>query len=178
MTKSLNPRRVLAIDPTSRGFGFAILEGPTTLIDWGVRSCRSATIEKEIQALSRISDLIKHYRPHSLILEKLDDEGSRRCGRIRLLLGAIRNAAAWQGIKVRSIPATKIQKVFLTFNARTKHEIACAVADQLPELAPRLPRPRKPWMTEDYRMAMFDAAALALAHFYSRRVMKRSIENN
>ncbi len=29
--------RVLAIDPNSRGFGFAVLEGGARLIDWGIR---------------------------------------------------------------------------------------------------------------------------------------------
>ncbi len=29
----------------------------------------------------------------------------------------------------------------------------------------RLPRFRKPWMSEDYRMSIFDAVALAIAFF-------------
>jgi len=33
--------RVLAIDPSTRGFGFAVLEGPSRLIDWGVKETRS-----------------------------------------------------------------------------------------------------------------------------------------
>jgi hypothetical protein len=33
--------RVLAIDPSTRGFGFAILEGPNQLIDWGVKETRA-----------------------------------------------------------------------------------------------------------------------------------------
>lgn len=34
-------KRVLAIDPNSRGFGFAVLEGPDRLIDWGVVHVRA-----------------------------------------------------------------------------------------------------------------------------------------
>ena len=37
---------------------------------------------------------------------------------------------------------------------------------RFPELAPRLPRSRKPWMSEDYRMSIFDAVALALTFFF------------
>ena len=33
------------------------------------------------------------------------------------------------------------------------------MANHFPELAPRLPRFRKPWMSEDYRMSIFDAIA-------------------
>jgi len=66
------------------------------------------------------------------------------------------------------MPVSRVKKVFAVFRANTKHEIAHAVAQQLPELAPRLPRFRKPWMSEDYRMAIFDAAALALTYFHSQ----------
>ena len=47
-----------------------------------------------------------------------------------------------------------------------KQEIAIAIAERFPELAPRLPRFRKPWMSEDYRMSIFDAVALALTFFF------------
>lgn len=30
------PGRILAIDPTPRGFAFAVLEGTELLVDWGV----------------------------------------------------------------------------------------------------------------------------------------------
>jgi len=50
-----------------------------------------------------------------------------------------------------------------------KHPIASILADRYQEeLAPRLPPFRKPWMSEDERMAMFDAAALAVAYFCRR----------
>jgi hypothetical protein len=46
-----------------------------------------------------------------------------------------------------------------------KYEIACAVAERLPELAPRLAPKRRIWQSEDYRMSIFDAAALGVAYF-------------
>ena len=51
-------------------------------------------------------------------------------------------------------------------DATMKQEIAIAIAEHFPELAPRLPRSRKPWMSEDYRMSIFDAVALALTFFF------------
>jgi len=91
-------------------------------------------------------------------------------------LATIQNLAAWQNIKAQSMSPAKVKRVFLAFGARTKQEIARVVADQLPELAPRLPRVRKPWMSEDYRMAIFDAAAFALTYYYSRPVRSGSQE--
>lgn len=168
MTKPAHLRRVLAIDPTSRGFGFVVLEGSTRIIDWGVKSSRSTTIDKEIQLLAKVRDLIQHCQPQCIVVEETRGQQSRRCGRVRLLLGTVRNMAVWDGIKSQNIASDEVKRVFGTFGATTKHEIACVIAEQLPDLAPFLPKVRKPWMPEDYRMAIFDAAAMALTYFYSR----------
>jgi hypothetical protein len=169
-SRKANPKRVLAIDPTSRGFGFVVLESPTTPIDWGVKAIRP---KEEARTLAKVSELIRHYRPEIIVLE--DYKGSRRCGRIQNLIERICRLSQAEGLKSRRIPGSRVKRVFHTFRARTKHEIAHAVAQQIPELAPRLPRYRKPWMSEDYRMAIFDAAALALTYFYSRPVWSRSV---
>jgi Holliday junction resolvasome RuvABC endonuclease subunit len=160
--------RVLAIDPTSRGFGFIVVEGPSQVVDWGVRSGRAASIEREQQLLQRFNDLLSQYRPKTVILEDMRAPESRRRTRVRLLLGAMENFARWHDIRVRRIPQSKVKKVFATFHAMSKHDIACIISQQLPELSPWLPQPRKPWRGEDYRMASFNAAALALTYFYAR----------
>jgi len=168
-SRRTNPKRVLAIDPTTRGFGFVVLESPTMPVDWGVKVIR---YQKETKTLAKVSALIRHYQPTILVLE--DHRQSRRCGRVQELLDGIRRVATIAGLKSRSFPISRVKKVFGTFRAKTKHEIAHAVAQQLPELAPRLPRFRKPWMSEDYRMAIFDAAALALTYFHSQSILKNA----
>jgi len=165
-----NPKRVLAIDPTSRGFGFFVLESPTSPVDWGVKVIRQ---KKEAKALETVSGLINHYRPEIIVIE--DYRGSRRCERIQGFLNGVGRLAKTEGLKCRRIAVSYVKRIFRTFNATTKHEIAHVVAQQLPEIAPRLPRYRKPWMSEDYRMAIFDAAALALTYFYSRPSWSRDI---
>ena len=164
-TDKVNSKRVLAIDPTSRGFGFVVLEWPTTLVDWGVKDVRQ---QNESKTLRKVSKLIQHYRPEIIVLE--DYEGSRRSERIRTLIEKVSRLAVREGVKIRRIPGSRRKKVFKTFHAHNKHEIAHAVAQQLPELAPQLPPYRKAWMSEDYQMAIFDAAALALTYFHSRPV--------
>lgn len=169
MRKKVSPARVLAIDPTPRGFGFIVLEGPRTVVDWGVRSGRAVSIQREQQLLSRIGDLLRQYRPRIVILENGDAPGSRRCGRVKLLIESAANLAVWEGVAVRRVAVSNVRKAFSSFGARTKHEIARVVAMQLPEIAAWLPKPRSLWTGEDYRMAVFDAAALALTYFYARR---------
>ncbi len=171
-SKKPNPKRVLAIDPTSRGFGYVVLESPATLVDWGVKATRP---KEETRALAKVLELIRHYRPEIIVLE--DHRGSRRCARIQTLLDKVWRLAATEGLKCHHFQTSRIKQVFRTFGANTKHEIAHAVAQQLPELAPRLPRYRKAWMSEEYGMAIFDAAALALTYCYSKPVRSHSTLN-
>lgn len=165
IAKNTSSKRVLGIDPTSRGVGFIILESPTTPIDWGVKVVRK---DKHVASLSKITELIRHYRPDVIVLE--DHKNSRRCPRIKHLLSEVCELAANKGLKGRCFTVSYVKKVFRAFSAQTKHEIAQAVAQQLPELAPQVPRYRKPWMSEAHGMAIFDAAALALTYFYSQPV--------
>jgi len=162
--------RVLAIDPTTHGFGFTILESPTMPVDWGMPVIRKGDKEK---ALVRVTALIKQYEPNVLIIE--EPKGSRRCGRVRELLEAI-SLIKVKGLKIRRFSTKRVKKVFRAFGAQTKYEIARAIAHQVPELASWLPRFRKPWMSEDKRTSIFDAAALALTYFHSRSIRARNSE--
>jgi Holliday junction resolvasome RuvABC endonuclease subunit len=165
-----NLKRVLAIDPTSRGFGFVVLESSNSLVDWGVKTLRQV---KESKILAKVLALIRHYYPDVIVIE--DCNGSRRGVRIQGLLDEVRRLAATEGIGSRCYQIPKVKKVFRSFHAKNKEEIAHVIAQQLPELAPSLPRHRKPWMSEGYAMAIFDAAALALTYFYSRPVRARRV---
>jgi hypothetical protein len=169
-SRNPNPKRVLSIDPTSRGFGFVVFESPTTLADWG---CKAIRQQDKAKTLAKVLELIYHYRPGIIVLE--DYRGSRRCARVQNLLDEVCRLATTERLKTRRIPVLRVKQVFRTFRARTKHEIAHAVAQQLPELAPELPRYRKPWMSEGSQMAIFDAAALALTYFHSRPLRNHEV---
>ena len=62
-----------------------------------------------------------------------------------------------------------MKQAFSESGASNKYEIAVAIANRFPELAPRLPRFRKPWMSEDYRMSIFDAVGFAVSFFGSKK---------
>ena len=65
-----------------------------------------------------------------------------------------------------------IRSFYSRFGARTKHERAKLIAEQFPEFEPQLPAPRKIWMSEDPRMSIFEAAALALVYWYGKEAEK------
>lgn len=153
--------RVLAIDPSTRGLGFAVLEGPRRLLDWGVRE---AAGDKNAECVRIVLELIDHYHPHVLVLENTAAEASRRRMRVRELLEAIRAAARQKGVKVLEETSGRVRRAFVP----KKDTIAAAIAGRFPELASRLPRPRKCGDNEHSAMPVFDAMAFAMTFFHFR----------
>jgi hypothetical protein len=152
--------RVLAIDPTHRGFGYVVFEGPDLLVDWGERNIRGQKNAGSVEAVTR---LIERYQPDVLVVEDPSSADCRRWPRVQLLIRELGVQAARTNITIRRLSRAGVRKVFGASGASTKYEIARAIASRFPELALRLPPERKPWMSEDARMAIFDASAFALA---------------
>jgi hypothetical protein len=63
---------------------------------------------------------------------------------------------------------TQVLGYFVERGATTKQKIAETIAKQVPALNLYVPPERKPWMSEDPRMGIFDAAALAWTYFHER----------
>lgn len=164
--------RILAIDPTTKGFGYIVFEGPRRPIDWGTASVKGP---KHAGCLKRVEKLVARYKPAVIVLEDPCGEASRRCVRVRRLLSAIEKAAAKRKIKVRRYARGKVREAFSEDGAFTKDEIATAIAGRHKELSPRLPPPRKCWMTEAEGMSVFDAAGFARAYFVRRGRAHRSV---
>jgi len=156
--------RVLSIDLCNRGVGFVVLEGRRKLVDWGVKQARKA---RETRTLAALGQLIDLYRPDVLLLEDCFVQGSRRCPRVRKLLKQTEDLALVRNLKVCYVSCAQVRQAFARSKAVTKHEIACVIAARLALLAPQLPPPRKPWMSEGPRMSIFDAAAFALSFYES-----------
>jgi Holliday junction resolvasome RuvABC endonuclease subunit len=113
---------------------------------------------KDHQYLTRITDLLEWYKPAVVVMEDPESPGSRRCVRVRVVIGAIRRLAIARRVKVTLARRSSVKSAFAPIGAVTKEQIARALASRYPELAPRLPPHRQPWMIEDARMSIFDAA--------------------
>ena len=99
MISPANEKRVLAIDTNHRGFGYAILEGPEDLVDWGTDTCRGI---RTAPRLREPGELISHYRPQILVLEDVGARHCRRRSRVRELIDALDRYGRERGLTVRN----------------------------------------------------------------------------
>jgi len=157
------PKRVLAIDPSARGISFAVFEGQEELIDWGIRAAKN---DKNQDSLRHVEMLTVYYQPDVMVLEDPHHTSSRRRARTQNLITDIRALASRQKINCRCLPRSAVKRAFSAAGAPNRYQIARELADRFPELESYLPKHRKPWVGEDERMNIFDAAALALASFF------------
>src|SRR5436309_7902342 len=111
--------RMLAIDPSTRGFGFAVLEGPNRLIDWGVKETKK---NKNARTLKLIEDLLDRYQPSVFVVEDYRGKGSRRCQRVGELINDISKLAAKREIRVRCFSRAKVKQAFFEADASNKQE--------------------------------------------------------
>lgn len=150
--------RTLAIAPSARGFGFAVMDGFDALVNWGVKG---ASGNKNQETLKKVRLLIEHYDPELVVMSDLDS--SRRAPRINRLHRQLVQLIGDQGVKIVHFPIERVRQLILKTDQGTKHDLALALADRYPdELALRVPAKRKLWQSEDSRLDMFEAVALAL----------------
>jgi Holliday junction resolvasome RuvABC endonuclease subunit len=154
---------VLAIYPSTTGFAFVLFEGSLSPVDWGVTAVRGR--DRNDQCLRIIAGIFTRHQPDVLVLQDTSPAGTRRSRRISNLHAAISKLADLQGIPVRTYSRARVRFAFSYLGPANKHTIAEAIAKHIPAFDRYLPPPRKPWMTEDARMGLFDAAALALTFF-------------
>ena len=155
---------VLAIYANARGFSYALFEGPDRPVDWGLKGARG---DKNERCLAKAVELIAWLKPDLLVLENANVEGSRRAPRIRELVEALRDHARSLKLKVRRYCRQELRAAFTAQGAATRYQIATVIAARFPEFEAALPPPRKIWMSEDRKLAIFDAISLVVTFFHA-----------
>ncbi|HEX4961374.1 MAG TPA: hypothetical protein VF173_11085 [Thermoanaerobaculia bacterium] len=161
-TMDHTPTRIFALNPNHKGFGYAVFELPFRLVDWGLTRI---TGDKHTGAIAKFEKLLIRFRPDAVVLEDAAAPGSRRHPRVRELIKALVNLARERGIAVYTVARTAVLKCFSSPDEpATKESIAKRLAEEFPELSMKLPPHRKAYMSQDERMAIFDALAFAVTH--------------
>jgi hypothetical protein len=164
MRQLIRSELVLALRPFARGYGFVVFEGPLSPIDWGTKEVRGGN--RNTRSLASAQDLMDRIRPDVLVLEDLDDGHARRSSRIRRLHSLLVNYAEGQSLEIRRYSKASVNTAFKSVGATSRYEIAQAIAARVAAFENKLPASRKSWESEDPRMILFDAAALALTHYW------------
>lgn len=149
--------RVLAIYPTHRGFGYAVLE-ETSLIDWGLARLRQ---RHNNEFLQRLEGLVEWHAPSLIALERHD--GSRRQQHARTCVHMASCYATEHRLPVKNLSRAEVWRQLELSVDATNHDMTRRIAQHFPELAAHVPPKRRLWETETDRTKMFQAVALAFA---------------
>ncbi|MGB8475354.1 MAG: hypothetical protein WCE61_14825 [Candidatus Acidiferrum sp.] len=152
---------MLALDVHSRSFGFVVFEGPNHMLDWGIKSFRPGVNAVKIPAAKKLLALFDEFTPSAVVVRKPEIRRNTK------MLAVIERVAGSSRVPLRFISRGDVNRAFVGFESN-KYEVASALAKQFPALASRLPPKRKCWQSEDYRMGIFDAAAVGVAYFTRR----------
>jgi hypothetical protein len=155
----------LAMYLNSRGFSFVLFKGarPPYACDWGIFDLRGP--RKDQTCVRKMKELLDRYDIGALVIQDTGPDGTRRALRLSILNAALEAAAIENSIPVFKYSRADVHTRFASAKFTNKQTLAQVIAKHVPELARHVPPPRKPWMTEDARMGLFDAAALAFVFF-------------
>jgi hypothetical protein len=159
-------KRLLALEVRSRKIGFAVFEGPSRLLDWGVRSCShhpTRTLHEVVA--KRVRPLLFHYRPFAVVMRRESQYSSKTAVRLRVSVSAIRREANRSGVEIRLVKAKTRNQFFVQLRCERKHQVAQLVGDLFEELSWSVQPQRKAWHSESYHTVIFDAAATGLVAF-------------
>ncbi len=161
--KKKNEQIILTLYPNSIGFGYAVMTNALTVISSQVVQVRPIS---NTHALKRIKELIDYYEPKIVVIEDYNGIGSRKSKRIQKMIDAIAQYGVKKNLKTLKYSRANIRYVFSNFNAHTKYEIACVIAENIKNMEYKLMKPRKISESEKYMAGAFDAVSLGITHFY------------
>jgi hypothetical protein len=153
----------LAIYFSTRGSSFVLFEGTLSPYDWGIFEVRGP--RKEAKCRRKIMELFDRYKVDVLVLQNTGPQGTRRASRLMTLNAAVEAAARQHAIPVSKYSRADVYSTFAPAGFSNKQALAELIAKHIPAFERHVPPPRKPWKSEDAKMALFDAAALALVFF-------------
>ncbi len=152
----------MALQPTHRGFAWVAFEGPFTPYDWGMVEPKRKKNEKCLRALEK---LLARLTPETLLLEAFERPNALRNDRIGRLCRAMMALADSRGAQVAIYSRGDVRACFASVGARTRYEIAAAIARHLEAFRHRLPKRPQAWESADRRLSLFAAVALVLTHY-------------
>lgn len=155
-----NPKviRYLGVHVRAHGFAFVVTEN-AAVHDSGVRLCDHTDFADCLG--KRFSRLLRTFQPDIVVLSQTGSATTRT--RRRTISSEVTGRSKYHRATTITISTSAVRRYFGKRGARTRFEMAQEVVRVLPELGWKLPSRRKPWQSERYNSAIFDAAAALIA---------------
>jgi len=153
---------ILAIYPNVRGFGYACIELPNHLIDYGVKTVKPVNNEIIIRQVAKQMD---YYKPDIIVLRS-GDKLPLRAKRISQVVNHITELAIERNLPVHQYSKEQIKFVFEQFGATTNYEVAKKLSEWINVLQHIDIKPLKSYEPEAYYQGIFDAVSLAVCYGY------------
>ena len=154
-----HPPTVVGIDPTSRGFGYAVFGLDGSYVAAQTAKARPNTTRVVVQ---RLELLLPRYASSILVVEDCRADRSRRGARVIQLTDELADFAARRRLRFARIAMTDAKRHFTGSTVGLKTELVDAVLRRFPDLEAKRPPPRSPSGSEPEPFAVFDALALAV----------------
>lgn len=154
---------ILSIYPNSIGFGYAVMNNALSVLNSKVVQIKPVS---NTLAIKRVREIIDYYEPKIVVIEDYKGIGSRKSKRIQKMIDSIFRYASKKKVEICKYSRANIRYVFSSFNAHTKYEIACVIAENIKTMEYKLMKPRKTSESEKYMAGAFDAVSLGITHFY------------
>src|SRR5208282_4172435 len=115
--------RLVAFEVRSRKIGFVVFEGPSRLLDWGVRDCSCRTRRLHKVVAKRVRPLLLRYMPFTVVMRRENQYLSQTATRFRISMGAIKREAQRCGVAFRLLRPKARKRFFAQLRRNTKHQI-------------------------------------------------------
>jgi len=117
----------------------------------------------QVKGRAFVEEMIRTFKPKILVLPKTDYPQSKRSRHVQVFCKTIKELGLRTKLRVVEYRREEIQRSLGIPGRFNRHRVAVAVAKQFPELASKLPPPRKFYKPQDLRISAFYAAALTRA---------------
>jgi hypothetical protein len=155
--------RILALEVRSQRVGFIVLQGRDQILDWGIRTYGKQEADAPSACCAKVATLLELYSPAVMVIRRRNPALKQSRGTVRAIAAKLAGEARQRSISCRFMTADEVRRFFARYECTTKDAVASRIAEWFPDLAWKLPPPRKFYDPESYNMAVFDAAATAMA---------------
>jgi len=154
----------MAIDLRRSRFGYAVLDGSNTVLEWGSGEMWADGKRRGDFKNTRIRSVLRVSSPTTVVVRKSQYRGSLDSPLKDRLLRQIKRDAEEYSTPFTMISQAEIRRAFHLPKRGSKYKIASVIAQRFPELRVKLPAERRAWEPELHSMIVFDAIAAGLAY--------------